>query len=668
MDQVNRPTPNVGDAEPDGSATLFRPAPFPTESEPAAPELIEAPVRATPSPVPASTVTAPLPAASPTLVVAEPSPPIAPQSANDRSAGATLRHAFGATGRNWAVLIPLVLFALAAFVVPTMTDVALAGDWLYTRAVEDLYWNIDLVAYPAMAASAMGQILWGGLFALVFGMDPGTMRLSTVVATGIGAVALFAILRMLGVSRNRSVLGTTLFLFNPFGFALAFSFLPDAHFTAWMLVAVALYAKGLDEGCPRPWLIVLGSLAAGWAFLIREQGALIPLAVVLFLIATRKVWFDMDGLKRVMQVIAAPLAMGLGYLVWVRWINGVPDAQHAALEAIRSATREDAWHVTRYQTFFAVMYLGLILIPLVVAVVPGWRGHTEASSSFRTPLGYWLFIGATGAVVSGLFFLTAQGRQMPYLPDIVSGTGLGLADVPGGRPTLIQWPEVYQVATIAAAVGAIVAGLMICRQIVPEVSPQRAVAGLVAMVALWQLVGAILSSVRFLGQGDSLDRFLLPLIPLAIALLLWSLRDVRFLDPVAWLAIAAVAGVSVAGTRDLILTQDALWSLARTASAAGVPNDRLNAGAAWDGFWLPTAQLDDPAREPGDAYVVTMDPDAFAGYIVVEQRTVDRWLAEGDATMYLLRRADAPWPPASAPTDRPDAETLAPAPTGTPTS
>lgn len=564
--------------------------------------------------------------------------------------------------------IPLALFAVAAVIVPTMTNIATTDDWGYTRSVEELYWNIDLVVYPVVAATAIGQVFWGGLFALVFGMELGVMRLSTVVAVAIGAAALYAILRMLGVSRNRSVLGTSLYLFNPLSFVLSFTFMTDPHFTSWMLVAVALYAKGLDEAHRRPWVIVLGSLAAGYAFWIRQQGALIPLAVVFYLIATRKVWFDLAGVRRVLQVVAAPAAMLVGYYVWLRWFNNVTAVQENFFDEMRSAGWGGAWHLVRYLTFYEVMYLGLILVPIIVAIAPGWRrsGLVEGAGAFRSPLGYWLFLGATGIVITGLFFLSSQGRTMPYIPQFVGSGGLGAPDVPGGRLRLIEWPEVYQVATILAAIGAIVAGLMICRTIVPEISPQRAVAGLVAMVGLWQVVGVVPPSFHYLNRGGSLDRYLLPLIPLAIALLLWSLRDVRVFDPAAWLVLAVVAAFSVAGTRDYLVYMDAVWSMARTANAAGVPNEKLDAGSGWDGYHLYTDMLDHGvtrsrapkgspwwlyfyAKNSDATYVVTTNPQKYPGYVVVEKASYDQWLENDETFVYLVRKENAPWPPVTPP-------------------
>lgn len=643
MEQSDRPTGDetpstdnlsgggtAGEPEPPREMPFFRPAPFPAS----APEVPPTDVATASTPAPSPLVTTPVP------IPAETAPQSGVSGANDWSVGKTLRHAFAAIGRNWVVAIPIALFALAALIVPTMTRIASSDDWPFARAVQTLHDESKLVAPSGTTLTAIGQVAWGDLFAQIFGFNLGVLRLSTVVVTAMGAVAFYAILRMLGVSRNRSVLGTSLLLFNPLSFVLAFTFLPDPHLTAWVLVALALSMKGLDDAHPRARVTVLGSVAAAFAFLISQQGALIPVALICFLISTRRVWFDGAGVRRLGQVAGIPALVIAGYAAWLHWFSDGP-AQTSVFQGIRDAGWQSGWTATRYLSFFVLMYLGIILLPILVAVAPGWRGQRAETASFRTPFGYWLFLGVAGAAITGLFFLTSQGRSMPYLARYVGLDGLGIVDVPGGRAPLITGAEVPQILTIVAALGAIVAGLLISRQLVPEPSPQRAVAGIVVMVASWQLAGII---VRSFAEGQS-DRLLLPMIPLGIALLLWALRDVRVVDAVGWVVLAIVAVGSVAGTRDALVTMDAAWSLATKANASGVVNTNLDAGVAWDGYHAPDAGVGTADLR----YIVTTDPTAYPDFVVVEQKQVDAWLDDDATTLVLMRRNDAPWPAASVP-------------------
>jgi len=652
-----QPSPGTGPRnDPSDAPTtrpLFRPSPYPGDpSDSGTTSRLPLP-QADGSSTPASTIDV-LPTATPVQTETI----IGPTSADERFRGATR-----AIANNWAVLIPLVLFAIAAVIVPTMTNVSTTDDWGYTRSVEILYWDIKLTVFPVVAATAIGQVFWGGLFALIFGMTLGVMRLSTVVAVAIGAIALYALLRQLGVSRSRSAMGTSLYLFNPLTFVLSFTFMTDPHFTSWMLVALALYAWGLRETETRPWALLLGSLAAGFAFWIRQQGALIPFAVVLYLLVTRRLWLNRRSVMLALQAALIPALMLIGYYVWLKWFNDVTAVQQGFVDEMKRAGWSGAWHLVRYLTYFEFAYLGLILVPILLTIVPIWRStSSHDSGSFRSPLGYWLFLGSLGIIVTGLYFFTRQGRTMPYTPQFVGPGGLGSPDVPGSRLRLIEWPQTYTILTIVAVIGAIVASLMICRQLIPEVSPERAVAGLVGMVGLWQVVGVLPPSFHYIRSSGSLDRYLLPLIPLGIALLLWSVRDVRLFQPLGWVLIACLAVVSTAGTRDYLVYMDSVWEMARTANAKGVPDTKLDAGAGWDGYHLYTDMVDagiTKSKAPGGSpwwlyfyaknsdatYVVATNPAKYPTYQVVAKSQYDQWLEDDPVYIYLLKQKGAPWPP-----------------------
>jgi hypothetical protein len=589
-----------------------------------------------------------------------PGTPAAPSAGGWTVHFARRRAGLASLPSHWPLLIPLLAFAVAAMIVPTMTNVATTDDWGYTRAVEILYYDSELVMFPVVAATAIGQVMWGGLFALVFGMELGVMRLSTVVMVALGAIALYAILRQLGVSHWRSALGAGLYLFNPLAFTLAFTFMTDPHFASWMLISVALYLRGLRSDDMRPWVIVCASIVAGYAFWVRQQGALIPFAVVLQLLLTRRLWFSWASVRLALQVALAPALMLLAYYGWLVWFNDVPSVQEGFLDRAVEEGWSGAWLLVRYLTFFDAMYLGLFLLPVGIALVPGLRAAGQRF--FASAWGYWLFVIAMLLLMLGVVEFSGRGRFMPYIPQFLGSGGFGPADVPGGRRRVVEWPEVWTGLTVAAALGAILAALFLTRRIRDDLTPERAAAGLVGMVAVWQFVGMIPPSFQYVNRGGSLDRYLLPLIPLGIALLLWAVRDVTLVQPAAWVGIALFGAVSVAGTRDYLAYLDAVWEVAEGANAAGVPNEKMDAGSAWDGYYLYTDMLESGitksvsprgspwwvyfyAKQTDSTYLVTTDPTWRNGYFVVSRQEYDQWLEDDPVYVYLVRKWDAPWPP-----------------------
>src|SRR5215212_1183110 len=166
---------------------------------------------------------------------------------------------------NWALLAVYVAFALAAVVVPTLAPVATTDDWAYARSAQILLDQTRLTIFPVVAATAVFQIVWGALFGFIFEPTLGIFRLSTVVITGLGGLALYGLCRDLGVARARGALGVATFLFNPLVFVLAFTFMTDAHFMALLVIATWLYAKALGpelEGVDGRLLVAGSGVAA----------------------------------------------------------------------------------------------------------------------------------------------------------------------------------------------------------------------------------------------------------------------------------------------------------------------------------------------------------------------------------------------------------------------
>src|SRR4051794_925921 len=82
--------------------------------------------------------------------------------------------------RHRAVVTVLLLYALCALIVPTMTPVPVSDDWVYARSVEILVREHRLEIIDLSVVTLIFQIVWGGFFALLFGPTFGALRLSTL--------------------------------------------------------------------------------------------------------------------------------------------------------------------------------------------------------------------------------------------------------------------------------------------------------------------------------------------------------------------------------------------------------------------------------------------------------------------------------------------------------
>jgi hypothetical protein len=255
--------------------------------------------------------------------------------------------------------------------------------------------------------------------------------------------------------------------------------------------------------------------------------------------------------------------------------------------------------------------------------------------------------------------LWAGGALMPYIGQFSGSGGLGAPDVLGSRPILLG-PEIRSTLTVVCLAASLLLALIAARAMGAPPSSQRARAGLVLSIGLWQVLGVMPPSYHYIGwAAGSLDRYLLPLVPLTIALALWALRGVGMVLPLAWIVVAALGLFSGAGTRDYLVFMRAVWAMGEEATAAGVPLDRLDAGSGWDGYHLYEYGREHRIRSrtpkggpwwvyfyapaTDSAYVVAGKP--LPNYHVVRKQPYSSWLQREPTNLYLLHRTGVPWPP-----------------------
>ncbi len=574
-----------------------------------------------------------------------------------------------------------VLYLLALLIIPVMTPVAIGDDWVYARSVEILINEGRVRILDLSVVTLVWQVLWGGLFAAILGPTFGAMRLSTVVITGIAGIACYGACRQIGANRGRAALGAALYLFNPLLFSISYSFMSDAHFVGLLTISTFFYLRGLRPDHPSIPFTLLGAFVAGLAFLERQQGALIPLAVVTYLLLSGRMRLSRAGLDLFAQVVAVPAAMTILYYLWFRFIHGIPKAQGDFLQKVIDTGVGGALLLAGRLAVIEVAYIGLFLLPLTLAVSLALPHLLRA----MRPLGWAAFALWTAFIVGSGIVFWQSGRRMPYIPHYLAPYGLGSYDLRGGRPWLIE-QRGMDIATIVTALGALLVGLLLCvglstlwrRRALPvqnaieqrsdnEAITARAGAGLTLALAFWQIIGVLPQSFTFQNwtfrgyNAPSLDRYLLPLLPLAVILLLWAIREVRVILPAAWILALGMAIFSIVGTRDFLVFHTAVWDLARQLNREGVPNTMIDAGAGWDGYQLYdysvanniTTSVAAPwwigLFAPADTadYIIAGAPrDDFSDrYQSIGQIEYSTWLNPEPTYLYILRRDDVPGPP-----------------------
>ncbi len=300
--------------------------------------------------------------------------------APERRAGGRAATAAGAA----ALLVGLWL--VAAALVDPRADVPLLDDWTYAFSVERLLAGKGFAVSSWSSTFPPAQIAWGTLFAALGGFSFTTLRLSTLVLAALGTVAFYALLRALGCSAGRALVGALTLALYPVFFVLSFTFMTDVATVAALVASLAAIVRGLEG--------VRGGLETGLAlalvgFLVRPVAVAIPLAVL----ATAALQRALPRRSRAAVLAVATLAAmaavtaiaprywlhvaggegGLAYrLERLRWILLVSPLVYA--EALLSM----------------LAHLGLAILPVLVA----------SGSPRRFPLRAALLLGLAALAVS----------------------------------------------------------------------------------------------------------------------------------------------------------------------------------------------------------------------------------------------------------------------------
>ena len=563
---------------------------------------------------------------------------------------------------HWQLVAVLGAFIASAFVVPTLAPVAISDDWVYIRSVEILLAEGRFTILTISSSNLLFQVVWGALFGLVFGPSLGVLRLSMVVLWFLSAFACYGLLWELTRDRARSALGTAVYLFNPLGYSLAFTFMTDAPFLSMSVIALYGYVRGVGTGESTRWTIA-GSAAAACAILVRQPGALIPLAVVASLVLAGHIRPNLRGLRTILEVAAVPALVYIAFYIWLRFVHGEPVVH----QQMRGLILAGGWsevrlHALRLFTVEAI-YLGLFLLPIAASAIVGLRRVAGGLSS----RGWAWFATWQAFVVAGVAAYWAIGARMPFIPHFLSPAGIGPNDLMRARAALYTGTT-RDVLTLLCTAAALIIGLVVIAKLVrwrQHPTPDRRAVSMLLGLLVINSIGALIVSSQFRhwqieGQpAPSMDRYLLPLLPPAIALVLWALREVRFSFNLGWTVALFLAMFSVAGTRDNIVFHQAQWELAREANAAGIPDLQLDAGASWDGYFLGEASHEKLGYVPRPGYwwlslyapiidpryAISTEPVPPRYTHVVIEKKYDLWLDDRPARLLLLRRDDVPGPP-----------------------
>jgi len=540
---------------------------------------------------------------------------------------------------GWSVLV----FAADPFGAFPLND-----DWSYSRAVRDLvlHGHLEFTAWTSMPLIA--QVLWGALFCLPFGFSFVALRLSTAVLGGVGVVAIYLLLREVGAGVKLALLGAIVLALNPLFFSLSLSFMTDVPFCALSTVALLFFVRGLRTQARSD--ILIGYAAAAGAILIRQPGAIIPVAFAIVYAVSHR--FDRRSLTYAILPASAELLLLFAYPAVLRHSIGLPAlyiTAHDSLRALSLAATRDWLRVVRTigdRLLVETIYLGAFLLPLSI-VTTSWslRGIGERLRRGRLSIGL-----AAGTLLGGV--LLAQHRVMPLSGNVLFDFGLG---PPLLRDTYLlhlhHLPTAPQAGWLVLTAAGVLGGALIVARLCTALRADAA-APAEARTTRRQLLFVVLVSTTYLlgtavttssPQYAFFDRYVVfAMAPLMVVLVCGARMGTQAarVPSVAAVAVLLAYGLfAIGATHDYLAWNRARWLAVDDLIRLGVSPQRIDGGFEVNAWYRynPRRPLESlrSVWVRGDGYVIAFGP--VRSYSAARRYRYARWMPPGRGTIVALR-------------------------------
>jgi 4-amino-4-deoxy-L-arabinose transferase-like glycosyltransferase len=485
-----------------------------------------------------------------------------------------------------SLAIILAGFVAVLLILPPQHEYPIIDDWIYASSVRDLLSTGRFIMPSHSQANLVGLTLWGALWVKLFGFSFTTLTYSTLVMALAGLYAFYGIARAVNVPLWGALLGTGLLLFNPLFVQLSYSFMTDVPFLALVLISCYCYIRGVQKD-HLGWL-VLGGLFAGWSFLIRQFGLLVPVAFFLYIAANGL----LTGKWRWRQLIVTALVPAIIFGGWAVWARDIPESVSAYEADVRRSG-----YVFKEPWLRVFLLRAFNVLPLTALF---------AWAAVKLPRGCWWLFGFWLAVLGFGMHLVAlpteiwiniseppfTGRLGPFSYDFPQqsfsfGTEGNVLQVGGisffqFRQQPIWTPEAWRAIWLF---GLLLAALLLAKMtasLFDWLKLQRNKQPLPPLVALY-LLGVMVFAVSLAFAGDIFDRYILGFLPF---LVLFVVRGSFNWGRRAW--IYSVATLAVLATFTLLAKADQIehdnvrWQAGQwMAQRVGL----LHVGYDWD-YWM----------------------------------------------------------------------------------
>jgi hypothetical protein len=557
-------------------------------------------------------------------------------------------------------LLCLTVFWLLSLVVVHPTgNFPLDDDWSYGLTVKHL---IETGSYQATGWEGMtliANVLWGSAFCLLSGFSFTVLRFSTLVASWLGMLSVYWLMRECRQPRGVTLLATLVFAFDPVYYVLSNTFMTDVPFIALLVFAAVFFLKDLKfQSNASLFLATVFSLTA---VMSRQVGLAVPLAFAI--VSTLQHRGKARATARAIMPLILCAAALIGFEHWLARTGRLPALYNYKIQMLVQATGHPVKFagVFAHSSYLCLMYVGLYLSPILCSSLPRFRSDHK---NWGWMCGGMVVILTGLTVVNGL---CGKGFTMPLSTNIINQSGLGPLTLRDAfqQNTTPMLPVYFWIAvTLISVAGAAILvsrittiALGVAPKLLPFQLDGEAAGG------LFLLLTGLVYLLPFFANGF-FDRHLYPAVPFLMAGLFIHLPESSprtqphiHVSPAGSvpahltgaLLLAGLIVFSVCGTRDYLAWNRARWTaLNELTGQDRIQPSAIDGGFEFNGYYLyrPDFKIDSQKSfwwVEDDAYLINFHPTT--NYSVYRTYPYTHWMPPYTGTIYVLKRnavADLP--------------------------
>lgn len=533
----------------------------------------------------------------------------------------------------------------------------LNDDWVYGLVVRNILTTGHFRFISPASANFFTQAYWGTLFCLPVGFSFFALRMSTLVLAGLGIISLYSVCREMGGAMAVSTLAALLLAFNPLYLGLANSFMTDVPFTALIIISLYFFSIALKRDSA-----ILFFLCCAISFValgIRQYGLIFIGAICIGYLVKK-------GLRWIPVINALgtfTLAVGLqfAYTTWLLKTGQIRAEGDLSIQFLQKGGSFVLESGRLNLLFSIIVYVGAFTLPLLFVYQRCTFKQLKMSGiSFNQVL--LLVVSVFSAIELSL-------NRLPRLGNILTDTGMGPLTL---RDTYIlnvnlpvpNWhtKSIWDMLTVCGALGAVLI-LLLLAQSAASLSrelkfsslfsrPLASVSTSSSPIGPWLLATLLTNIIAYstlLALGSPFDRYVLPLYPLVMMLVVYSLGS-RFdfalfghLGRAMTLSILCLyAFYSVGSSHDYMALNRARWqALDDLTSKYDVSPNLIDGGYEFNGWHLSSKNYKPTADKSHwwvdrDDYIIAIGP--IPGYKAIARYPFRRWLPIKTSPVVILRR------------------------------